>query len=388
MAFPVVESVTPTVFGTAATSHLVAMPAVVLLGDLLVAEFVNSGDATVTTPTGWTQLHTTANGVTARLGSYYRIAGALDGGATFDFVTSTSVRAVAHVYRVSSWHGTTPPEVGTAATGSSTTPDPPTLTPSWGAADTLWLAVAGSAGAVTVTTYPTSYTDGFDDNTTGANSVMVGSARRQLNATSDDPGTYTVSVTGAWVAQTVAIRPAAGGTGHTATATDPEGLTDSVTPVADSARTQSDPLGLTDSTTQAAGYNVTITDSLGLADNHTATLGAGGVAHSVTVTDAFGLTDSTDRAAGYNATIVDSLGIIDSTVRAASYGRTQSDSLGLSDSVSLSAAYAQTVTDGLALVDGLAVELAASFFWRRDPVASTRTPVAFVRVRGEDAPPW
>jgi len=383
MAFPVVESVTPSVFSIAATSHLVAMPAVVLVGELLVTEFVNPGDATVTTPAGWTQLHATANGTTARLGSYYRIAGALDGGATFDFVTSASKRAVAHVYRVSGWHGTTPPEVGTAATGSSTTPDPPTLTPSWGAADTLWLAVAGSAGAVTVTTYPTSYTDGVDDNTTGANSVMVGSARRQLNGTSDDPGTFTVSATGNWVAQTVAIRPGGGGTAHTATVTDPESLTDSLSSVVDSVRTPSDGLGLTDSTVRAASYDRPVTDSLGLSDSISASLG-----FSVTITDGLGLSDSVSPSSAYDRTVVDGLGLTDSTVRAASYGRTQSDSFGLSDNVSLSVAYAQTVTDGLALVDSLAAELAASFFWRRNPVAFTRVPVVFTRVRGEDVPPW
>ncbi len=110
MAFPIVESVTATVFDTAAaTSHLVAMPAVVNSGELLVAEFVNPGAGTVTTPTGWTQLHTTVSGGSVRLGSYYKVAAGTEGGTTVDFVTSGTVKALAHVYRVSGWHGTTPP---------------------------------------------------------------------------------------------------------------------------------------------------------------------------------------------------------------------------------------------------------------------------------------
>lgn len=210
MAFPVVESVTPTLFGTAATAHLVVMPAVVNAGDLLTTVFANAGNTTVTTPTGWTQLDTTQASTTVRLGSYYRIADGTEDGVTVDFVTAGAVKAVAHVYRHSAWHGTTPPEVGIAATGSSTTPDSPNLIPSWGAVDTGWLALTGTgAGNPTVSAYPTSYTNGNDDAAGGASSSAIGSARRELNAASDDPAVFTLSASAVWVAQTLAIRPAA-----------------------------------------------------------------------------------------------------------------------------------------------------------------------------------
>lgn len=209
MAFPVVASLTATVFTSTATAHLVNMPATVNSGDLLITKFVNQVDA-VTTPSGWTQLHSTAN--TVRLGTYYRIADGTEGGIQVNFVTSSPRRAAAHVYRITSWHGTTPPEVGTAATGNSTLPDPPTLSPSWGAEDTLWLAGTGAGAIVTVSVYPTSYTDGADDDAT-TTAPTVASARRELNATSDDPGTFTISGSTTWVAQTLAIRPAAAAAG-------------------------------------------------------------------------------------------------------------------------------------------------------------------------------
>lgn len=110
MAFPVVESFTPTIFSTSATAHLVAMPATVNVGDLLIVMFTNNNAtaATVATPGAWNQLHTTAS-ATVRYGTYYKIADGTEDGTTVDFVTSVSRKAVAHTYRISTWHGTTPP---------------------------------------------------------------------------------------------------------------------------------------------------------------------------------------------------------------------------------------------------------------------------------------
>lgn len=217
MAFPVVASLTPTVFSTAATSHLVDMPAVVNAGDQLIIAFSSDGSSTVTPPSGFSQLHTTSNTNLVRLGTYRKVADGTEGGTTVDVVTSASCKAAAHTYRITSWHGTTIPEVGTAATGASVNPDPPTLSPSWGAEDTLWLALAGINALVTTSVYPTNYTDGTTSGTSSGNANTVISARRELNATSDDPSALTVSTNTEWVAQTLAIRPAAGG----AAATDP-----------------------------------------------------------------------------------------------------------------------------------------------------------------------
>lgn len=209
MAFPTVSSVTVSVFNTAATSHLVAMPATVSAGDLLVT--VGSGQAGVfTTPASFTLLHQTQNGSGAVLGAWYRIADGSEGGTTVDWTTPVNRKGNFHVYRITAWHGTTPPEVGTAATGSSTTPDSPTLTPSWGSADTLWIASEGNSGATTVSAYPTNYTNGNDDQCTGAGGNSLGTARRELAASSEDPAAFTISVTNIWVAQTIAIRPGAG----------------------------------------------------------------------------------------------------------------------------------------------------------------------------------
>ncbi|HUW46541.1 MAG TPA: CFI-box-CTERM domain-containing protein [Dehalococcoidia bacterium] len=212
LAAPVVASVTETAFGTYTTDHYVDMPATVNAGDLLIALFTNDGGATVTTPSGWTQLASTANGSAVRLSVYYKIAAGTEGGTTVNFVTSANEEeAAAQVYRITNWHGTTPPEISTAATGTSTRPDPASLDPAgWDVADTLWLAVAGQDRGDQGPTiaYPAYYTDGISTlSSATTDSCRTLSARRVLAAASENPGAFTIPASEEWVAFTIAVRP-------------------------------------------------------------------------------------------------------------------------------------------------------------------------------------
>jgi hypothetical protein len=214
LAAPVVASVTETAFGTDTTDHYVNMTATVNAGDLLIVLFTNDGSATVTTPDGWTQLASNANGSAVRLSVYYKIADGTESGTTVNFVTSAAEQAAAQVYRITDWHGTTPPEISTAATGTSTRPNPVSLDPAgWDVADTLWLAAAGQdrGDQSGTTAYPVYYTDGIS--TQSSNPATTGvcrtlSARRVLAATSENPGAFTIPVSEEWVAFTIAVRPA------------------------------------------------------------------------------------------------------------------------------------------------------------------------------------
>ena len=212
LAAPVVASVTETAFGADTTAHYVNMPATVNAGDLLIVHFTNDESATVTTPGGWNLLASNANGSYVRLSVYYKIAAGTESGTPVNFVTSASEEAAAQVYRITDWHGTTPPEISTAATGTSTRPDPASLNPvGWDLADTLWLAVAGQdrgdqSGTMA---YPASYTDGIStlSSPTMGNCRTL-SARRVLAAASEDPGAFTIPASEQWVAFTIAVRPA------------------------------------------------------------------------------------------------------------------------------------------------------------------------------------
>ena len=212
LAAPVVASVTETAFGTATTDHYVDMPATVNTGDLLIVLFTNDRDATVTIPGGWTELASDANVPHVRFSVYYKIAGGTEGGTTVNFITSAAEEAAAQVYRITNWHGTTPPEISTAAIGTSTAPNSASLDPAgWDVADTLWLVVAGQdrgdqSGTMS---YPAGYTDGTCTlSSDGLGSCRTHSARRVLAAASEDPGANTLPVSEQWVAFTIAVRPA------------------------------------------------------------------------------------------------------------------------------------------------------------------------------------
>jgi len=211
LAAPVVASVTETVFGTDTTNHNVNMPVTVNAGDLLIVLFTNDGSATVTTPAGWSLLASDDN-TAVRCSVYYKIAVGDEDGTTVNFVTPAAEEAAAQVYRITDWHGTTPPEISTAATGTSTRPNPASLDPAgWDVADTVWLAVAGQdrGDQGEPTAYPASYTDGTSTlSSEGTASCRTLSARRVLAAASENPGAFTIPVSEEWVAFTIAVRPA------------------------------------------------------------------------------------------------------------------------------------------------------------------------------------
>jgi hypothetical protein len=181
----------------------------------IAADIASSG-TTITMPSGgWTQLATHQFGSAVRGSVFYRVVDGSEG-ATAQIDTSASEATARHFYQVGAWFGALAGvEVSAVAGAGSTNPDPNGVTPSWGALDTLFITFAMNDGNVAITAGPANYTN--FGNTRWANTAGCGvaSARRELNAASDDPGVFTMA-TEQWVAFTVAIRPAAGGGGPTA----------------------------------------------------------------------------------------------------------------------------------------------------------------------------
>ena len=188
----------------AGTDHTVNLPSGIVSGNLLIVIFTTASNPTVTFSEGWTQIYYTSNSTTVSSGAYYRQADGTEG-STVSVTTNTSQYTSHNSYRITGWSGT--PEAD-STTGTSTTPDSPSHTASWGARSTLWLAVHGrSAYDAATTSYPTNYTNGIEYSN-GGTFPTTASARRQLNAASEDPGTFTETGNRAWVAGTIAIAPA------------------------------------------------------------------------------------------------------------------------------------------------------------------------------------
>lgn len=205
------------------SSHPINLPASISAGQLLVVFAAFHGTPTVTDPAGWTVLVSKVNADTYRV--YAKIASGSEG-ATVTVDLSGNARASAVSYRITGAQTVDPPtsseiSVSTAVDASTATPDPPNLTPSWGSAENLWVAVTFSSdGNFTFSSYPTNYTDGQQNVQTGGgtgNAVSV--ASRLLTATSEDPGTFTTVTSRSRSTYTLAVRPGVTDAVFTGTAT-------------------------------------------------------------------------------------------------------------------------------------------------------------------------
>jgi hypothetical protein len=212
MAFPVDAARIGTGGSTAATNKVCNLPTGISSGDLLLLILRSAGADTHSTPTGWTALALN-NGADAAddiTSVFYRVASGTEG-STVTVNGTASLKFAAICWRIT---GGDTPQISTAATGTSTTPDPPSFTPSGGAKDYLWIWLGAWEGEQTSppSGSPTNYNNpvGANSGTAGAitTNCQVAGASRQLNAASEDPPSWTISASDDWTAWTVAIPPA------------------------------------------------------------------------------------------------------------------------------------------------------------------------------------
>ena len=192
--------------GGLSTSHAMNLPATVSAGDLLIINVSSRYGTTVTMPGGWTLLTsgTSGTGGTDRvLSIYYKTAAGTEGGTTITVTLSISGAATSTAYAISGWQGT--PEAATAI-GSSTTPDPPSLSASWGGASSLFLAAFSAYGSA-ASAIPTGYSDGIGGSSGNPSYNATGGAEKSGSSASENPSAFTKPETGPWVAATIAIQP-------------------------------------------------------------------------------------------------------------------------------------------------------------------------------------
>jgi hypothetical protein len=216
VAHPVVEGVAESSTNTAGTSHTVTLPASIASTDLvLILMDIGSTSATLNALTDWTEDldEASANGL-----KILRYTGAgVPSNPTF--TSSASTRDASISYRISGADKSIAPQIATTATGTSATPDPPSVTPTGGVSkDYLFIAFAGMAGEEAdddtwANTPPTNYTPNpprqKSCGTAGTNlGGLIMAAERQLTTGSaQDPGTFGVDVSAAWRAQHIIIHP-------------------------------------------------------------------------------------------------------------------------------------------------------------------------------------
>lgn len=197
------------------TTSAITLPASVATGDLLIGICgldVGAG-ASTSSPTFTELKDETGTDVWAWIGYLKSPAG----GETAVTLTHAAERDNAIGIRIpaAEWHGTTAPEITAVGDGTSANPDPPSISPSWGAeAGTTFIAVAimdDSAGASTASAWPTNYTLNQVTSNTATSAASVHIAIRITSSATEDPGTWTVSPSEHWRTYTIAVRGAVAG---------------------------------------------------------------------------------------------------------------------------------------------------------------------------------
>ena len=214
MAFPVVQA-TATTNGTAASATAtVNLPTGIVSGETLIGILRTAVVGVHGWPAGWTELFdSTADASDDNISCAWRKADGTEG-ATIS-VSQGNGKYAAIVYRISGATDptVTPPEFAPLLTGTSAAPDPGALSPTGGAKDYLWLWLGGWEGEQTSPPggNPTNYgtTVGANSGAGGAitTNCRVASAQRALNAASEDPPLWTISVSDDWTATVVALHP-------------------------------------------------------------------------------------------------------------------------------------------------------------------------------------
>jgi hypothetical protein len=221
MAFPQLAATAAAADTSNKLTRDFTLPTGIFAGQLLIAFIVmddqaDTGDITITTP-GWLLLKDSqdfggfAGPATAKCTVAYKIA---VGSETTMTVTSTNSETCAFVcLRITDYDAGTPPQIVFDAFGGAAS-DPVSLTPSWGAEDTLWITgIATNPGWSFATAAPTGYSNLTEAHWNQDDGVGMAIATRERNAASEDPDAFGWSAAGQVARITMAVRTGSDGPG-------------------------------------------------------------------------------------------------------------------------------------------------------------------------------
>lgn len=213
MAFPVVASETSSKQDTNTTTHTVAMPSGITVGDRLFLVFETDGRPAVSgqIPDNWVQIPNSSSGSSGdQVGvkAYEKFADGTEG--TSQTITTDVSQCSSHYCARITGSSSTAAECAVTQGSSTTAPDSPSLNPAgWDVEDTLWFSISCSDdGSIAITGFPSGYTGtGQQPADSSADGVTLAWARKNSAAASEDPGAFTLASASFWVGMTFAFRP-------------------------------------------------------------------------------------------------------------------------------------------------------------------------------------
>jgi len=203
------------------TTHTITLPTCAS-GKRYMVQFARTGDTTVTNTWDDTPVFTTTLSLTQSAAGNSSVevrTRVADGSepATFAITTSISEKDSWRVDCVSGQHASTVPEGTISGAGaSSSTPNPPSHTASWGSEANLWFTFTTFRSSATALGSvpggcPTNYETAacIDTHSTGTGRTGLGSSYRVNAASSEDPDGFTLDASSVdYVVGTFVIRPA------------------------------------------------------------------------------------------------------------------------------------------------------------------------------------
>ena len=210
MAFPTIAAGNTSTELVAVTTHGADMPATVNAGELLLIKISTGGEPVISMPAGWENAYTPVVFSAVSLACFKKIADGTEGGTTVNFTTDITVKSSHIACAITALVGDLAGVVsGSAVTANSATPNPPSVTGTWGSADNLFLAQMSMQRTAAITGYPTNYTDNQTEISTGSGGQdsIVAMSTRALAAASDDPDNFTAAIARRNISQTLVIAP-------------------------------------------------------------------------------------------------------------------------------------------------------------------------------------
>lgn len=180
------------------------------VGDLILIVYavnVPFGDPPPPDLTGFTTLTSVGTGTSDQIYMKvaYKTASTIGSTSVLIDVTGASTLSWA-TYRISGWDSI---QFATASDSFGSQPDAPNL--SIGVSDDyLWLSAAGWLGNYSLSAYPYA-NDQINEGWVNASGSSIATCTKNLNASSDNPSSFTTSGSPEWVAATIAILPTASG---------------------------------------------------------------------------------------------------------------------------------------------------------------------------------
>jgi hypothetical protein len=217
MAFPVIESSAYSESTVNTGSINATAPSGIASGDLLIAIAACDGNRSFVWDTGWVELADNSGSRGCTLAAAYKDAGGSEP-STYLVDNAGTERVACWIFRISGAEdpSTQAPEIAAANGGAATSIDPPSLTPTGGAADFLWIAFGcmDVDGNNSISTYPSGYTNtSYNETGTTTGHVLLVKATLDSNTATEDPGAFTVSLSDTWNAATIAVHPGAAASG-------------------------------------------------------------------------------------------------------------------------------------------------------------------------------